>query len=59
MCTLNCFSHVRLFANLWTIACQVPLSMGFSRHKYWNELPCPPPRDIFDPGIESASLMMA
>ena len=59
MCTLNRFSRVRLFSNLWTIACQVPLSMGFSRHKYWNEFPCPPPRDIFDPGIESASLMLA
>ena len=25
---LSCFSHIRLFANLWTIACQAPLSMG-------------------------------
>ena len=41
-CTQNRLSCVRLFANLWTIACQAPLSMGFSRHKYWNDLPCPP-----------------
>ena len=29
-CMLSCFSHVRLFAALQTIACQIPLSMGFS-----------------------------
>ena len=29
-CMLSCFSHVRLFAALWTVACQVPLSLGFS-----------------------------
>ena len=28
-------------ATPWTIACQVPLSMGFSRQEYWNELPFP------------------
>ena len=27
---LNFFTHVQLFATLWTVACQVPLSMGFS-----------------------------
>ena len=27
-------SHVRLFVTLWTIACQTPLSMGFSRQEY-------------------------
>ena len=26
-------SHVQLFATLWTIACKVPLSMGFSRQE--------------------------
>ena len=30
--------------------------MGFSRQKYWNGLPCPPPGDLPDPGIEPASL---
>ena len=30
-CMLSCFSHVRLFATPWTVACQAPLSMGFSR----------------------------
>ena len=28
-------SHVQLFMTLWTIACQAPLSMGFSRQEYW------------------------
>ena len=32
---------VRLFLTLWTIACQAPLSMGFSRQEYWNRLPFP------------------
>ena len=41
---------------LWTVACQAPLSMGFSRQEYWSQLPCPP-GDLPDPGIETASLM--
>ena len=49
-------SHVWLFVTLWTIACQVPLSMGFSRQEYWSGLPCPPPGDLPHPGIEPASL---
>ena len=32
-------SHVRLFATPWTVACQVPLSMGFSRQESWRGLP--------------------
>ena len=36
---------------------QAPLSMGFSRQKYWSGLPCPPPGDLPDPGIEPMSLM--
>ena len=42
-CVLNHFSHVQLFATLWTVARQAPLSMGFSRQEYWSRLPCPPP----------------
>ena len=37
-------SCVRLFATLWTVTCQAPLSMGFSRQEHWSGLPCPPPR---------------
>ena len=38
-------SCVQLFATLWTVALQVPLSMGFSRQEYWSGLPCPSPGD--------------
>ena len=41
-CVLSRFSHVQLFATLWTIAHQAPLCMGFSRQEYWSGLPCPP-----------------
>ena len=52
---LGPFSHVQLFATLWTISCQTPLSMGFSRQEYWNGLPGPPPGDIPDTGIKTGS----
>ena len=45
------------FAMLWTIACQAPLSMGFSGQEYWNGLPFPSPGHLPNPGIEPASLM--
>ena len=53
---LSRFSHVQLFATLWTVAHQAPLSMGFSRQEYWDGLPCPPPGDLPDPGVETASV---
>ena len=56
-CVLNRFSFVWLFATLWTVALQAPLSMGFSRQEYWSELPCSPPGDLPDPGIEPMSLI--
>jgi len=31
--------------------------MGFSRQEYWSGLPCPPPGDLPNPGIEPMSLM--
>ena len=40
---------------LWTIALQAPLSMEFFRWEYWSGLPCPPPSDVPDPGIEATS----
>ena len=42
-------SCVRLFAAPWTVARQAPLSMGFSRQEYWNEVPFPSPGDLPDP----------
>ena len=37
------------------IACQAPLSMGFSRQEYWTGLPCPPPGNLPNPEIKPAS----
>ena len=54
MCMLSHFSHIQLFATLWTTACQAPLSLGFSRQEYRSGLSCPPPGDLPDPGTESA-----
>ena len=52
---LSHFSHVRLFATPWTVACQAPLSMEFSRQEYWNGLPRLSPGDLPDPGITLTS----
>ena len=54
-CMLSHFSCVQLFATLWTVALQAPLSLGFSRQEYWSGLPGPPPGDLPDPSIKSAS----
>ena len=43
----------------WTVACQIPLSMGFSRQEYWSGLPFPSPGDLPDPGIKSTSPALA
>ena len=56
MCTLSCFSHVRLCATLWTVALQAPLSMGFSRQEYWSGLPWHPSGDLPDPRLKFTSL---
>ena len=48
-------SCARLFATPWTVAHQVPLSMGFFRQGYWSGLLFPPPGDLPDPGIEPGS----
>ena len=55
--TLSHFSRVRLFVTLWTVTCQAPLAMGCSRQEHYSRLPCPPPRDLPDPGMEAAYLM--
>ena len=48
-------SHVGLFATPWTVACQRPLSMGFSRQERWGKQPIPSPGDLPNPGIEFRS----
>ena len=54
---LSNFTKFQLFAHLWTIACQVSLSMGFARQEYWNCLLCPPPGDLPYPRIQSVTLI--
>ena len=54
---LSLFSCVRLCWTQWTVAPQSPLSMGCSRQEHWSGLPCPPPGDLPNPGIEHKSLM--
>ena len=58
MCVLfKSLSHVQFFAIHWAAARQTPLSMEFSRQKYWSGLLCPPLGHLLDPGIEPMSLM--
>ena len=57
VCMLSSFSCVWLFATIWTVACQAPLPMGFSRQEYWSGLPCPPPGNLPDPGIKPQSVI--
>ena len=53
-CMLCHFSHIWLFATLWTIARQAPLSMGISKQEYQSGLPSPSPGDLPTPGIKPA-----
>ena len=55
VCVWNHFSHVQLFTTLWTIVCQAPLSMGFSRQEYWSGFPFSSPGDLPNPGIKPGS----
>ena len=52
---MKLLSRVRLFATPWTVAYQVPPSMGFSRQEYWSGLPFPSPGDLPDLGSEPGS----
>ena len=56
-CVLSCFNRVCLFATPCIVARQGPLSMAFSKQESWSGLPCPPPGDLPNPGIEPTSLM--
>ena len=56
VCVCVCvLSHVQLFATLWTVVHQAPLSIGFTRQEYWSGLQSPPAVDLPNPGIEPAS----
>ena len=56
---LSCFRDVGLFAALWIVACQAPLSMGFFRQENWSGLPFPSPGDLPDPGSEPSTSVLA
>ena len=53
-----CSVAYMVFATPWIVAHQAPLSMGFSRQEYWSGLPCPPPEDLPDSGIEPCLLCL-
>ena len=55
LCCLVSKSCLNLYG-LMDLACRAPLSMGFSRQEYWSGLPCPPPGDLPNPGIEPCLL---
>ena len=52
VCVLVTQSCLTICQSLWTVACQAPLSMGFSRQEYWSGLPCSSSGYLSDPGIE-------
>ena len=55
---LGRFSRVQLYMTVWTVACQAPLSMEFSRQEHWSMLLCLPPGNLPNPGIKPVSLML-
>ena len=56
LCTICEFAQSRpTLCDLWTVAHQAPLSMGFSRQKYWSGLPFPSSGDLPHTGIKSTS----
>ena len=57
-CVLSRFSCVRLFVMPWTVACQAPLSMEFSRQEYWSGLPFPAQGDLPTQGLNPRLLCL-
>ena len=55
VCVCQLLSHVQLFVTPWIVACQAPLSMGFSRQEYWSGQPFPAPGNLPDSGIKPGS----
>ena len=54
-----CSVAVRLSVTPWALACQVLLSLEFSRQEYWSGLPFPTPGDLPNTGIEPVSPALA
>ena len=65
LCSISCLlcvyaqslSGVVTLSIPWTVLCQAPLSLEFSRQEYWSPLPFPSPGDLPDPGIKPRSLV--
>ena len=51
------FNSVQFFVPAWTVACQAPLSMQFSRQEYWSGPLFPPPADLPNSEMEPAPPM--
>ena len=58
MHVLSCLGHVRLCRIPWTVACQAPLSMGFSKQEYWSGLPFPSSGDLQSQGLNPCLLCL-
>ena len=58
-CVCVCSVVSNSFVTPWTVACQAPLSMEFSRQEFWSQLPSPSPGDLPDPGIKLTSPALA
>ena len=56
MCVCVCVCVYAKSVTPWTIACQAPLSMEFSKKEYWIVLPFLYPKDLPNPGTEFMSL---
>ena len=52
VCVCQLLSCVLFFATSWTVACQAPMPMGFSRQEYWSGQLFPSPADLPDSGTE-------
>ena len=52
LCVLTCLCCLWLFEIPWTVACQAPLSMDFSRQRYWSGLPFHSPGALLHPRVE-------
>ena len=59
LCVCSVETKSDSYPTSWVVACQAPLSMGFSRQEDWSGLPFTPPGDLPDSGIEPASLALA
>ena len=57
VCVCVCAQSYLTLATSWTVALQAPLSMVLSRQECWSGLPCTPPGDLPDPGVEPISLV--